>query len=128
MGKEDFLQATSPPSASRRRGRGYKLQANIAASAQQAIVDVLVEKTIRAAKKYKVKTILLGGVVSANIKLRKTLGKKIKQDLPDTLYVIPDTSLATDNAAMIAFVGYLHTLKKVKSKKPVVADANWEIQ
>lgn len=69
---------------------------------QQACVDVLVAKTIKAAQQYKPKTILLAGGVSANTELRKQLGEAISKFLPDTSYKIPDTSLTGDNAVMIA--------------------------
>ena len=83
-----------------------KLKADIAASLEQAIIDVLVAKTMRAAKEYKAKTILLGGGVSANTKLRKTLQKEIKKNLLTTYYLQPTTALTTDNAGMIAIVGF----------------------
>ena len=69
---------------------------------QQAVCDVLISKTIRAAKKYNPKTIMLAGGVSANSELRRQLGEAIKKDLPDTAYRIPETKYSIDNAAMIA--------------------------
>lgn len=69
---------------------------------QQAVTDVLVLKTIKAAKKYAPKTIMLAGGVSANKKLREQLGKAIKEFIPNTIYQIPDISLTGDNAAMTA--------------------------
>ena len=69
---------------------------------QQAVTDVLVLKTIKAAEKYAPKTIMLAGGVSANKKLREQLGKTIKEFIPNTIYQIPDISLTGDNAAMTA--------------------------
>ncbi|NQU83569.1 MAG: tRNA (adenosine(37)-N6)-threonylcarbamoyltransferase complex transferase subunit TsaD, partial [Parcubacteria group bacterium] len=80
---------------------------DIAASFQQAAVDVLVEKTTRAAEKYKVKTVMLAGGVSANKKLREQL----KSSSPVNC-VLPDIKYSTDNAAMIAVAGYFHAEKK----------------
>lgn len=79
---------------------------------QQAVVDVLVAKTIRAAKKYKVKTILLGGGVAANKQLREWLSRSIKNELPITNYHLPPMEYTTDNAAMIAAAGYFMARKK----------------
>jgi N6-L-threonylcarbamoyladenine synthase len=78
----------------------------LCAEIENAIVEVLVSKTIRAAKEYKVKTVMLGGGVAANKYLRKELGKAISSYLPPTSYLLPPLSYTTDNAAMIAAAGY----------------------
>lgn len=88
------------------------LRQDICASFEQAVVDVLVSKTLRAAKKYRVKTVMLGGGVAANHHLRSALAKAVRDDSPNTKYQIPDTKYTTDNAAMIAAAGYFQTLKK----------------
>jgi N6-L-threonylcarbamoyladenine synthase len=95
---------------------------------QQAIIDVLIYKTLRAAKEYRVKAIILGGGVAANYELRKQLRKKIKKDLPNIKYLIPDIKYCTDNAAMVAAAAYFHYSKgKAKSWKEIRADANLKI-
>ena len=82
---------------------------------QQAVIDVLISKTIQAAKKYKPKTILLGGGVSANQELRKQLGEAIKTKTQNTRCQIPDTKYSLDNAAMIGAAGYFrYTLTRNK--------------
>ncbi len=74
----------------------------MAREAQQAIIDVLIKKTIKAAKDYKVKSILLGGGVTANKELRKQFKQKIeKENSRFNLYVSPP-EYCTDNAAMVA--------------------------
>jgi N6-L-threonylcarbamoyladenine synthase len=73
---------------------------------QQAAIDVLVAKTIKAAKKYHPKTIMLAGGVSANKELRIQLGNAVKKELKNTLYIIPNTLYSVDNAAMIASAAY----------------------
>jgi len=78
-----------------------KTIANMAASFQQACVDVLIDKTISAAKKFKVKSVLLGGGVSANKELREQL-KTAVAELNDVDFYQPDLSLTTDNALMVA--------------------------
>jgi N6-L-threonylcarbamoyladenine synthase len=75
--------------------------ANAAASFQEAVADVLVTKTIEAAKEYKVNQILLAGGVASNKLLRKWLTEK--SSIP---VFIPPPILCTDNAAMIASCGY----------------------
>ena len=77
--------------------------ADIAASYQEAIVDVLVEKLCRAARQYKVQAISVVGGVAANTRLRDKLAEQaVAFGLDLTL---PPRSLCTDNAAMIAAAG-----------------------
>jgi N6-L-threonylcarbamoyladenine synthase len=75
--------------------------ADVAASFQKALVGALVEKTVRAAKEYKVTEILLVGGVSANTALRQAM--RTRSELPVRY---PPLNLCTDNAAMIAAAGY----------------------
>jgi N6-L-threonylcarbamoyladenine synthase len=75
--------------------------ADTAASFQEAVVDVLVTKTIEAAKEYSVNQILLAGGVASNKLLRRWLLEK--SPIP---VLIPPPLLCTDNAAMIAACGY----------------------
>lgn len=75
---------------------------DLCASTQEAIVHVLVKKTVKAAKKYQVKSILLGGGVAANDMLRKQLEQSTKHVVPSAKLFVPTKSLCTDNAAMIA--------------------------
>ncbi len=72
-----------------------------AASFQEAVVDVLVKKTVAAAREYRVKQILLAGGVAANGYLRQSLNEA--SPLP---VIVPPPILCTDNAAMIAACGY----------------------
>lgn len=98
------------------------------ASFEQAIVDVLVTKTIKAAVQYKPKTIILAGGVSANKKLRHTLGEVVKNQFPDTQFMTPQIKYSMDNAVMIAAAGYYHALKKdFTSWKKIEANPNWEL-
>jgi N6-L-threonylcarbamoyladenine synthase len=77
---------------------------DIAASFQQAVVDVLVEKTVRAAKEFNCKTIALAGGVSANSLLRSQLMARGKGEGLNVH--IPPFEYCTDNAAMIGCAGY----------------------
>jgi len=77
--------------------------ADAAASFQLAVVDVLVAKTIEAARQLKVEQILLSGGVAAN----ETLTQHFLANSPVPV-LIPPTHLCTDNAAMVAACGYYH--------------------
>ncbi|MEI6529354.1 MAG: tRNA (adenosine(37)-N6)-threonylcarbamoyltransferase complex transferase subunit TsaD [Candidatus Falkowbacteria bacterium] len=80
---------------------------------QQAIIDILISKTIKAAKRLEVKTVMLSGGVSANQELRESLGLAIKKDLTGVNYLVPAKEYTTDNAAMIAAAAVF----KLKNKK-----------
>ncbi|MFH2104836.1 MAG: tRNA (adenosine(37)-N6)-threonylcarbamoyltransferase complex transferase subunit TsaD [Parcubacteria group bacterium] len=90
----------------------YKFSAqavnNICASFQAAVVDVLATKTIKAAQKHQAKMIVIGGGVSANQLLRNVLNKKTAAELPNTKLLTPKVKYSTDNAAMVAALGYYH--------------------
>lgn len=87
--------------------RGEALNKNdLAASFQAAVIDVLVEKTIRAVKEKEVKQLLLSGGVAANKGLRDTLQAAVTSGLPDVELLIPPLSLCGDNAAMIGAAAY----------------------
>ena len=79
---------------------------------QQAIIETIISKTIKAAKKFEAKTIMLAGGVAANLELRRQLEEKIKAVLPGVTYLQPNLEYTTDNAAMIATAGYFHARKK----------------
>ncbi len=105
-----------------------KIVPEMAHEIQEAIVDVLVTKTIRAAKKYNVKTVMLAGGVSANKRLRERFVEAVKKELPNTKYQIPDTKYCTDNAAMIAAAGYFYAIKKDFTPwQKLKVDPNWEL-
>ncbi len=79
-------------------------RSDIAASFQQAVVDVLVKKTIKAASKLRRETIVLVGGVAANSQLRSALDRQGAKCNKQVFY--PSISLCTDNAAGIASCGY----------------------
>ncbi|MCG2821713.1 MAG: tRNA (adenosine(37)-N6)-threonylcarbamoyltransferase complex transferase subunit TsaD, partial [Candidatus Atribacteria bacterium] len=86
---------------------------DILASFQQAVIDVLVEKTIKAALKFKTKQIILAGGVAANSLLRREIKKKA--NLLNIKVFYPSTFLCTDNAAMVASAGYYKFKENKKS-------------
>jgi N6-L-threonylcarbamoyladenine synthase len=109
----------------------FKMEEIIPAMAhevQEAIVDVLIAKTMRAAKKYKVKTVMLAGGVSANKRLRERFSGAMEKELPGVEGNIPDFQFCTDNAAMVAAAGYFHAAKKDFTPwQKLKVDPNWEL-
>ncbi|MBO4553827.1 tRNA (adenosine(37)-N6)-threonylcarbamoyltransferase complex transferase subunit TsaD [bacterium] len=84
---------------------------NVAADYVEAIMDVLVKKAVRAAREFKVKTIVVGGGVSSNSRLRELFKNRSRGK--DALKVIfPSLPLCTDNARMIAARGFQVFKKK----------------
>ena len=83
--------------------RGAHL-ADIAASFQEAAIETLAEKTIRAALEFNIQTIAVGGGVAANRALQSTLASRA--DSNGISLCIPSSQYCTDNAAMIAYTGF----------------------
>ena len=76
---------------------------DVAASFQEAVVEVLVKKTLLAAKETGIDTIIVGGGVAANSRLRSIITQKAQEH--KLLVRIPKPSLCTDNGAMVAALG-----------------------
>jgi N6-L-threonylcarbamoyladenine synthase len=96
--------------------------ADLCASFQQAIIDVLVHKTIAAAKKYDVDLVTVSGGVSCNRELRKQLGEKCEREGFE--FKSAEPWLCTDNAAMIAFAASLRLQSGFESKVTEEIDPN----
>jgi N6-L-threonylcarbamoyladenine synthase len=96
----------------KQRGENLKKE-DIAASFQNSVVEVLTEKTYRAALEFEVKQVIVAGGVAANQGLRTALMEKFAPtQIPLS---IPPLSLCTDNAAMIAAAGMINYLKGKRS-------------
>lgn len=80
----------------------------ICASFQEAVIDVLVEKTIRAARQLDINRVVIAGGVAANPRLREYLRQRGSRENLNVF--IPPREFCTDNAAMIALAGY-HLLR-----------------
>ena len=94
--------------------RGETIDANnLAASFQNAVVDVLVSKTSKAATMYDVKQVIIAGGVAANKGLRSAM--KEKMDELGIKLTVPEFKYCTDNAAMIAAAGYHKYIKENKN-------------
>lgn len=114
------------------RDSGLKIKdsdavANLARSFEEAVVDVLVTKTVRAAKEYNAKTIALSGGVSANKRLRSALN--LQSEILNLQFLVPPLELCTDNAGMIGLAAYFKLRAGYKPKKysQLKADSTWEI-
>jgi N6-L-threonylcarbamoyladenine synthase len=105
-----------------------KQKREIAKAFEDAAIDVLVQKTMRAAEKYKAKTVTLSGGVAANKKLRAHLEHAAKER--KIQFSVPPFSLCTDNAAMIAIAAYFNLRggKKPTPYNKVKADSSWELK
>lgn len=84
--------------------------ADVAASFQQAVIDVLVKKTMQAARQYSARTVFLCGGVAANKPLREALDREAQ--IAGIPFLVPEFIYNTDNAVMIAAAAYLGKLTK----------------
>lgn len=91
---------------------------------EEAVVDILATKTIKAADKYKAKTVSICGGVAANKRLREEICLRVKKELKNTSFCVPPIQYCGDNAAMIACLASY----KVKSSKVIKsANLNFEV-
>ncbi len=85
---------------------------DICAGVQYAITNVLIKKTLKAAEKYNVKSILLSGGVAANQTLKDQFIQTTNSQLPNTKFFAPAKNLCTDNGAMIAAAAFYNYQEK----------------
>jgi N6-L-threonylcarbamoyladenine synthase len=110
--------------AERAAGRDLHLP-DLAASFQEAIVDVQVSKTIEAARATGVPTVLLGGGVVANTRLRERLQEA--GAVEGLRVLVPSLALCTDNAAMIACLGSARLARGERTTLDIAADPNLQL-
>jgi len=104
-------------------------RADVAASVQAAIIDVLVTKTVRAAQQVGVKVVMVAGGVAANGELRRLLAAAVAKHVPGAAFVEPELAFCTDNAAMVAAAAYFRAQRKKKFDDLGKTDADpaWEL-
>jgi N6-L-threonylcarbamoyladenine synthase len=92
-----------------------EIKALIAKDFEDAVTEVLLKKTLAAAKEYGVHEIILGGGVTANKKIRATFKTMIARELPDVKLFLPSPALSTDNGLMIGIAGLVRSNKVEKN-------------
>jgi N6-L-threonylcarbamoyladenine synthase len=100
--------------------------ADVCASFQEAVVDVLVEKTVRAAREAGRRAVAVSGGVSCNSRLREKLHGTCK--LQGLELLLAEPSLCTDNAAMIGYVAALRVAAGHSSELTVDIDPNLPLE
>jgi len=101
-------------------------RADIAASFQQAIVEVLVAKSVSALAREGLDQLVVAGGVGANQALREAMSKKAEREGFEVFY--PPQDLCTDNGAMIAFAGALRLAAGAPAGKGFTVRARWDLE
>ena len=103
-------------------GYSEELIRDIVSSFQEAVVDVLVKKTLQAAQHQGLRRIVLSGGVAANRRLRERIKEEASQQ--KVRVYIPSPSFCTDNAAMVGVVGYEYLKRGIQSPLSLNAFSN----
>ncbi|MFA5651836.1 MAG: tRNA (adenosine(37)-N6)-threonylcarbamoyltransferase complex transferase subunit TsaD [Candidatus Paceibacterota bacterium] len=98
------------------------IKQEIAREFEDAVVEVIVTKTKRAVENYGAQTIIMGGGVSANKKIRNDFAKLAEEQ--NIEFLVPEISASTDNAFMIALAGYINIKDGKKPEKDFKANGN----
>jgi N6-L-threonylcarbamoyladenine synthase len=99
-----------------------QVKQEIACEFENAVVEVLISKTKKAIEQYGAQTIIIGGGVSANKKIRNDF-EKMSENLGIT-FLVPEVKSSTDNAVMIAVAGLLNILAGKKPETDFKANGN----
>jgi N6-L-threonylcarbamoyladenine synthase len=106
--------------------RNEQFIADVCASFQTAVVDVLIDKLLIAAKKYNVRDVTVSGGVSANSELRRRLETEAKMNHLNLF--IPKLDFCTDNGAMVAVAGYERLRHGFESSLELTAEPNLQLR
>lgn len=101
----------------------------IALEFENAVIEVLVTKTMKAIEEYDIKTLILAGGVAANKYLRDTLKKTLQTYHPHIIFKLPDTSFAGDNSLMISTAAYFNIINQnyPSDISTIEANSNWSL-
>lgn len=91
---------------------------------EDAVVEVLVGKTLKALAEYGAQTLIIGGGVIANTTLRAAFTAALADKFPGVALLLPERNLSTDNATMIAMASYLHLAKNEALKPEQVLESD----
>lgn len=95
---------------------------------EDSVVEVLVKKTERAVNEYNIKSLILGGGVSANKQIRDTFTNFFGSEYPDLSLYLPDPKLSTDNSIMMALAGHARAgaalAPNLEALSTIVAEGN----
>lgn len=100
-------------------------RADVAASFQKAVIDVLKQNVLKTCKKTQVNKIAIAGGVASNSALRESLIKAASKEGIDVLF--PSPILCTDNAAMIGSAAYFNFIKGIESPLNINAKPNLKL-
>ncbi|MEH8019778.1 MULTISPECIES: tRNA (adenosine(37)-N6)-threonylcarbamoyltransferase complex transferase subunit TsaD [Rheinheimera] len=117
---------TSAANVIAKEGNSPQVQADIAASFQQAVVDTLVIKSERALLQTGYKRLVIAGGVSANTSLREQLAVLLKRYGGEVFY--PRKEFCTDNGAMIALAGYFRLAAGQQQDLTIGVTPRWPMQ
>lgn len=92
---------------------------------QEAVIDTLVGKTHKAVERFRPKTFVIAGGVSANVTLRKRLAEMVVNHFPHTIFITPEFTYSLDNAAMIASAAAFRW-EKISDSQKQKAHNNWK--
>ncbi len=108
-----------------------KIKRIIARAFENAALEVVIKKTLRAVEENIANSIIVGGGVSANRQLREVLASEANVKFPNVKVFFPEQDLSTDNSVMIAMAGYFSYLRNNKrgvDLKKIIAVGNLKIK
>ncbi len=103
-------------------------QKRISLAVENSIAEVLVAKAMRAVEEFGIRSLAVGGGVSANAYIRQRLGVALHESDASATLLVPDPALATDNAIMIGLAGYFQAQRGEYSRpSDIVATGNLKL-
>lgn len=102
-------------------------KAAVARDFEDAATEVLLKKTQKAVEQLGIKTLILGGGVTANKHIRETFADFFQKEYPDLQLYLPDPKLSTDNSIMIALAGHARATQALNTEdasKKIIANGN----